>query len=1188
MKGDSRFIAESGYELLSAPQALLKGALETVGGIHLVTGYPTASFPYFFDACLEAGPFFNDKGIVAHPAADESLAVAMVRGAQQAGCRAIAVLGAGGLRASAATLHTAAAAGAHSSGGAMVVVVDEYDRDGASGTQLLLQQLGLPILEPQGLQELKDWVYLGLHTSAHSGRYVAMRLPPSLARSGATVELKSNHWPVVNARFKETVGTAHPAASSGAGTASVWAERGLELAKGEARRFAINRIEHKPHKGETVPLGFIAAGRAYGVLAAALESLGLGGKFPILKLGMSWPLDAQILREFVIHTSNVVVIEEAGPFVEQQIQAYAASHHDPGVERARIWGKTFPAGLRGFEDGSDLDPAHLARRVIPLLLREGLSLPWLNESMREKLKARLAELSHKAPAGLSPPIRAESFCPGCPQRDLAMVLGGVRADLNNPLYMQQEHRMGPIQLTVQGDVGCASLWASWSGAAGCDRGVGAGVAQAFGAFVIGKQLTVMGHDTFFQNGRMVIHDAILRDGDMTFVLVDNQLAAFEGSAPPGRFEQRLPDGHFKRPLQAMRRQYSESLSGIIQVLRTLVGRDYVSRLRIVRVDPSDQEALRQAVEHAVLAKGVKVILLDKPCALTAHRVSDHQQQRELDDHGYVFRQTRMQIVPEVCEHCMECTRQTGCPALDVTTTDYGPKVRINDALCVNDGACARIRACPAFERVTVTRSHRPSIPLQVLADQDLPAPAPVAELDRGPWSCLLAGVAGQGVETSQQVLAYAAKEMGYQVFYRFNPSRYFRAGSVSGWLVVDKEARKPVEPAGPVDLLLGMEPLEAVRVVQGEGSEGGPTASHGCVVNSRGVPTLQAMSRGVYEPCDPSLEWLEGHSDPGRYLAGDWVESACKYFGHERFMNMVMLGLAFQKGELPLTQQALERAIRRVIANDPEANLRAFRLGRRLALSQRPSRERSPMSTARLFRRKMEWMRGHFEGPKQRGMVRRLIRLVREVQAAMRQAAAPRHLLHSFIVYATDCAVWSGEIGYARRYAQQVLKILRQDSPPHAFAMTAAVIQNLGRLMLIKDPVYVALLLTDAQKSRRDLEKFNIDPQHGDRIRYRRDHNIHLSLLGGVMHLGWRSTNWQLRLLARCRWLRLWPTWSRRDRALLDWYESLIEQARWSDDGQYATGLKALAAAAKINGFREVRWAKTSVVQQEVKALWAP
>ncbi|NJL32411.1 MAG: hypothetical protein HC898_12790 [Phycisphaerales bacterium] len=86
------FYLESGTQLFTGSELLVKGALETQGGVNLLTGYPGSPVAGFFDSLESIAPLLNEHGIVAKIANNEALSVAMVNGAQMVGCRAIDLL----------------------------------------------------------------------------------------------------------------------------------------------------------------------------------------------------------------------------------------------------------------------------------------------------------------------------------------------------------------------------------------------------------------------------------------------------------------------------------------------------------------------------------------------------------------------------------------------------------------------------------------------------------------------------------------------------------------------------------------------------------------------------------------------------------------------------------------------------------------------------------------------------------------------------------------------------------------------------------------------------------------------------------------------------------------------------------------------------------------------------------------
>src|SRR4029077_19474719 len=112
----------------------------------------------------------------------------------------------------------------------------------------------------------------------------------------------------------------------------------------------------------------------------------------------------------------------------------------------------------------------------------------------------------------------------------------------------------------------------------------------------------------------------------------------------------------------------------------------------------------------------------KECGITFHRRARSEERGKLAELGYLPKKTHMNVSTEVCEFCLECTNQTGCPGLKMTDTDYGPKIQTDFSWCVNDGACQRIDACPSFEEVTIHRKQPPRNPDEHVDLTDLPEP----------------------------------------------------------------------------------------------------------------------------------------------------------------------------------------------------------------------------------------------------------------------------------------------------------------------------------------------------------------------------------------------------------------------------------------------------------------------------------
>src|SRR6185436_3435706 len=115
---DPRFLAESGREVFTGNEILVKGALETEGGVHLMTGYPGSPVATFFDVLSDCSDLLKGHGIEGRLANNEALSVAAVNGSQMAPLRAMAVFKSVGLHVASDALALGNLAGPHPEGGA--------------------------------------------------------------------------------------------------------------------------------------------------------------------------------------------------------------------------------------------------------------------------------------------------------------------------------------------------------------------------------------------------------------------------------------------------------------------------------------------------------------------------------------------------------------------------------------------------------------------------------------------------------------------------------------------------------------------------------------------------------------------------------------------------------------------------------------------------------------------------------------------------------------------------------------------------------------------------------------------------------------------------------------------------------------------------------------------------------------
>src|SRR6185312_14848701 len=199
---------------------------------------------------------------------------------------------------------------------------------------------------------------------------------------------------------------------------------------------------------------------------------------------------------------------------------------------------------------------------------------------------------------------------------------------------------------------------------------------------------------------------------------------------------------------------------------------------------------RKTLEETILRDGVKVIIADKECGITYNRKVLKEERKIIKKYGYLPQKKHMNVTPEVCENCLECTKQTACPGLTTTETDYGRKIDTDLTWCTNDGACERVRVsneaginvkpCPSFEEITVLRKRRRRYTLPHMALDKLPEPTRVHPMEKpgDAWRAHMAGVGGMGIGVVNAILVRAGHKEGYRVIFSDKKGLAIRNGGV--------------------------------------------------------------------------------------------------------------------------------------------------------------------------------------------------------------------------------------------------------------------------------------------------------------------------------------------------------------------------------------------------------------------------
>lgn len=186
------------------------------------------------------------------------------------------------------------------------------------------------------------------------------------------------------------------------------------------------------------------------------------------------------------------------------------------------------------------------------------------------------------------------------------------------------------------------------------------------------------------------------------------------------------------------------------------------------------------------------------------------------------------------------------------------------------------------------------------------------------YDIILAGVGGQGVLSIAAIIGMAAVDAGLRLKQSEVHGMSQRGGEVQSHLrIADGRIFSDLIPAGSADMIVSMEPLEALRYLPHLAPDGVIVAERNPLVNFPNYP-----------PLDDVLRALQAH--PRATLVDG--QGIAKTLRAARSSNMVLLGAA--STFLPLAAADLEAAIGKVFGRKGEAivaqNVEAFRQGRLL------------------------------------------------------------------------------------------------------------------------------------------------------------------------------------------------------------------------------------------------------------------
>ncbi|MCA1532660.1 indolepyruvate ferredoxin oxidoreductase family protein [Bradyrhizobium sp. NBAIM03] len=1052
------------------------------------------------------------------PAVNEDLAATAVLGSQQVetqGDREVdGVFGlwygkGPGVDRSGDALKHGNAYGSSPHGGVLVVAGDDHGCVSSSmphQSDVAFMSWFMPTLHPSDVGEYLAFGEYGYALSRFSGMWVGFKAISEIVESGASVALRPPRL------FRTPDFTPPPG-----GLHYRWPdlpgpqiEERLEAKKHAVYAFAkANPIDRHIYDIPSATYGIVTTGKAHLDLMEALRLMGLDEAacrrlgIDVYKVGMVWPLALHDAMEFVRGKREILVVEEKRGIIESQFKEYFYDY--PGSKPERMVGKHDETGARLISWIGELSPRALAnvlaRRLDPMF-------PGLN------LAARAAALMPEAARtiNVSGATRTPYFCSGCPHNTSTKVPEGSKA---------------------LAGIGCHFM-ASWM-----DRETssliqmgGEGVNWAASSRFTGRKHVFqnLGEGTYYHSGSMAIRQAIAARANITYKVLFNDAVAMTGGQPV--------DG----PVSVHAIAHSVRAEGVERI--ALVSDDPAQFRPAdlpsgVTIHPREEmDAVQRELREV---PGVSVLIYQQTCATEKRRRRKRGQMADPKRFAY--------INDLVCEGCGDCSVESNCLSVEPKETPFGRKRQINLSACNKDFSCLN-GFCPSFVTVEGATRRKKSASHIDAADRaaTLPLPAP-ATLER-PYDLLVTGVGGTGVITVGALIGMGAhlERRGVSVLDFTGFAQKF--GPVLSYirLAASPEALHQVRiDQGAADALIGCD------LVVSSSPKASGTYRRGtrAAVNTAEMPTGDVVRFRDADLAAPSrlraIGQVIGEHNLDRFNANALAE---RLLGDAVYANIIMLGFAWQRGLVPVSLQALLRAIE-LNGVAVERNKQAFAWGRIAAADPDflPTSDKAPEAETldQIIARRAEFL----------------------------------------TTYQDDA--------YAARYRAMVGKVRNAEAKLNSQALTEAVSRGLFKLMAYKDEYEVARLHMRSgflDELKREFEdgfsiQYHLAPPF---LKSRRDARgrPRKRAFGQWIQV-------PLAMLARLKALRGTPfdpfgyTAERRaERELIAWYEGLVDRMLGELDAAHLPNLVAIAKGPMdIRGYGPVKDIAILKVKAEVERLLA-
>ena len=953
---DDKYSLDYGRAFMSGVQALVKlpmlqqlrdklAGKNTAG---FISGYRGSPLGGYDQALWKAEKFLKAQNIVFQPGVNEELAATALWGTQQLGFAPPGTnkfdgvfgiwygKGPGVDRCSDVFKH-ANMAGTTEWGGVIAVAGDDHiskSSTAAHQSDHIFKACGTPVFFPASVQEILD---LGIHAfamSRFSGVWAGMKTIQEIVESSATAMIDPERVEIkIPTDFIMPPGGLHIR----------WPDGALDQ---EARLFdykwyaalayiRANRLNYNVIEGKNDRFGLIASGKAFNDTRQALLDLGLDDAtcqrlgIRLHKVGVVWPLEAQLTREFATGLQEILVVEEKRQVIEYQLKeelynwradvrptVLGKFNEVEGTDREATdrygsggeWSMPNPTSNTLLRANADLSPAIIARAIAQRLKKLGV-----DADIHARMDAQLAILDAKDSSmhaleitGVKGADRQPWFCSGCPHNTSTKVPEGSRA---------------------MAGIGChfMSIW--------MDRAT-VGFTQMGGEGVpwVGQQpfshdqhmFANLGDGTYFHSGLLAVRQSIAAGVNITYKILYNDAVAMTGGQQIGE----RPEGHSVVQIaQSMRAEGAAKIVIVTDEPEKYEGVSLVSDVAVKHRDELDtiQKEFRDI-------KGTTVIIYDQTCAT---------EKRRRRKRGTLVDPAKRVVINElVCEGCGDCGVQSNCLSVEPLETEFGRKRQINQSTCNKDFSCVK-GFCPSFVTVEGGQLKKKSKAANAFPSPfelgSLPTPS-FAHLKRDQtpgtvpaWGIVVAGVGGTGVITIGQLLGVAAHLEGKGIVTQDAGGLAQKGGATWSYVLIadsQDDIRTTRVGMAAADLIIGCDPIVSISKETLLRMHG--TRTH-VALNSNSTPTAAFVKNANWQnPAEQCVQEIKGIVGEAHVGVFDADAASTSLLGDSIYTNPMMLGYAWQKGWIPLDKSSLHRAMELNAVAVPQ-NKAAFEWGCRAA-----------------------------------------------------------------------------------------------------------------------------------------------------------------------------------------------------------------------------------------------------------------